>query len=150
MVWTVEDQTRAFLSQIRDRSARSAFYDLVNHFDLDFLQCLADDRDKVSEIVDRVYASPSDSDDVQRIWIDGAMIMLALIKDRRCRCDILTKGVPASPLNLEKSQHMHNVDAIDFHYGVSVTGRYDCVYCGRSFTVFERPGFSEPEWRPTS
>jgi hypothetical protein len=144
MAWTVENQAQAFFAQLGDRSASSTFYDLVNHFDVDFLQRLADDRDSISEIAGRVYASALES---HRVWIDGALTMLTLIKEGQCRCEILAHGVPVSPLNLEKSRHMHNVDAIEFHYNVAVTGRYDCVYCGRRFTVALRCGDSEPTWR---
>ncbi len=144
MAWTVENQGKAFLTQLEDRSVSSAFYDLVNHFNVAFLQRLADDRDSISEIAGRVYASASES---HRVWIDGALTMLTLIKEGHCRCEILVNGVPASPLNLEKSRHMHNVDAIEFHYNIPVTGRYDCVHCGRRFTVTVRSGDSEPKWR---
>tara|TARA_R110002073_G_C9160641_1_gene554454 strand:- start:115 stop:567 length:453 start_codon:yes stop_codon:yes gene_type:complete len=147
MAWTIEDQSHAFLAAIssgREGSVGSALYDLVNHFSVDYLQHLTEHQDTIARELD-LYGDTSDKR--LRIVIDGALMMLSLIKEGKCRCEILTKGAPASPLNLEKSSHMINVDEIEFYYDVSVTGRYDCAYCGRRFTMCERPGFSEPEWR---
>ena len=150
MAWTIEDQSRAFLAAIssgRNGSVRSALYDLVNHFDIEYLQHLTEHQEAIARELD-LYRETTDKR--LRIWIDGTLMMLSLIKNGKCRCEILTKGVPATPLNLEKSNHMSNVDGIEFYHDVTVTGRYDCVYCGRGFTMCEPCGSSEPEWRALS
>ena len=110
MAWTVENQAQLFSRSSKTVARAVPFYDLVNHFDVAFLQRLADDRDSISEIAGRVYASASES---HRVWIEGALTMLTLIKEGQCRCEILANGVPASPHNLEKSRHVHNVDAMN-------------------------------------
>ena len=148
MTWTYENRVRAILGQIsreNEASASSVCYEFVNHFSLDFLEYLGEYSDAIAESVEQLYARTPISIGSRRIWIEGALRLLRLIQEGKCRCEILTE-LPACPHNLEKSGHLKSIVGIQFLYEVSEVGQYACAYCGRSFTVSKQARSSRTTW----
>ncbi len=133
-------------SPCRENSISSALFDLVNHFSVDYLKHLAG-KNEILEELQRLSDNAAIS---RKTWIEGSLTLLSLINEGQCRCKILVHGIPASPVNLEKSHHMINVDKVLFFGGQTTTASFKCSYCGMGFKVTEFPGSTAPQWKPAT